>query len=335
MNVFFAEQTRPAGPAECHVSYTRRRDLPPVIGLTLVMATLRTREELRVEAHGAEHHVVDEHRLGLDVEVPRVAEWTAARMAVKASGSWMAATTRILPPQYGHRRASMAQILIKRSAQLMRPGPLGALSTAGVGTMRECRWWCGAKTHGSRVAAGRGQARAPRTSNERMGFEYHGLDAGVAYAAPCLDDGACEARDAESRGLGVPGSCKVDSDCDPTEACKSGVCQPKFDAGHVCLSDDVCARGDCSFGVCSDCDSDADCSSSQFCHASGVRAEKFEGGHLCLFSRECLSGNCASSCRPWPETLHDAVTARKIGQLAVGPGSPLRVITRFARRGRA
>ena len=79
-----------------------------------------------------------------------LSEWTAARIAVIASGSWMAATTRIRPPQWGHFRASMAQTLMRRSAQVIRLGRLGAtgtgLSTAGVGTMRARRWWCGPKT---------------------------------------------------------------------------------------------------------------------------------------------------------------------------------------------
>jgi len=79
-----------------------------------------------------------------------LSEWTAARMAVMASGSWIAAMTLMRPPQKGHFRASMAHTLMRRFPQLMRPGRLGAtgnaLSMGGVGTMRVRSRWCGAKT---------------------------------------------------------------------------------------------------------------------------------------------------------------------------------------------
>jgi hypothetical protein len=38
----------------------------------------------------------------------QLSEWRAARMAVMASGSWMAATGLMRPPQKGHLRASRA-----------------------------------------------------------------------------------------------------------------------------------------------------------------------------------------------------------------------------------
>ena len=80
--------------------------------------------------------------------VDHLSEWTAARMAVMASGSRMAEMTRILPPQKGHLSASIAHTLIRRSAQLMRLGRLGVTGTpqrgqggkpGGVGTIAERR----------------------------------------------------------------------------------------------------------------------------------------------------------------------------------------------------
>ncbi len=67
-------------------------------------------------------------------------EWTAARMAVIASGSWIAAMTRILPPQCGHFRASMVHTLIERSAQLMRPGRFWDHHVTGAAPRAQLRW---------------------------------------------------------------------------------------------------------------------------------------------------------------------------------------------------
>ena len=86
-----------------------------------------------------------------------LSEWTDARMAVMASGSWIAAMTLMRPPQKGHLRASMAHTLMRRSSQLMRPGRLGAmgtrLSAQGVGTISARRVWCGANTPWNRRSA--------------------------------------------------------------------------------------------------------------------------------------------------------------------------------------
>jgi hypothetical protein len=58
--------------------------------------------------------------------VDHSSEWTAAKIAVMASGSWMAAMTRILPPQRGHRRAKRANRsphpVAKRRAQFWDRG---------------------------------------------------------------------------------------------------------------------------------------------------------------------------------------------------------------------
>ena len=86
-----------------------------------------------------------------------LSEWTDARMAVMASGSWMAAMTLMRPPQKGHLRASMAHSLMRRSPQLMRSGHLGAMGTGlsaeGVGTICARTVWCGAKTPWNRRSA--------------------------------------------------------------------------------------------------------------------------------------------------------------------------------------
>ncbi|MEZ4474921.1 MAG: membrane dipeptidase [bacterium] len=115
---------------------------------------------------------------------------------------------------------------------------------------------------------------------------------GLEGVPAALADGSCEARDRESLGLGVPGRCDQAGDCPAGERCIGGACQPRFQAGHLCVGDDECQSGTCRVGVCSDCQRHADCGADAWCDVSGVCVGKWEGGHLCLGAVECQSGQC-------------------------------------------
>lgn len=96
-------------------------------------------------------------------------------------------------------------------------------------------------------------------------------------------------------------------DCSTGDFCGLDLkCQPKLSAGSACLSDSVCANGDCSGGVCLNssgkvpagavCALDrGNCQDGYFCALDLTCSPKIGSGGACLTDGACASGKCAGA----------------------------------------
>eukprot|EP00039_Didymoeca_costata_P015321 m.258733 g.258733 ORF g.258733 m.258733 type:complete len:854 (-) comp16195_c0_seq1:114-2675(-) len=105
--------------------------------------------------------------------------------------------------------------------------------------------------------------------------------------------------------------CAVDGDCASTQYCdKVGTnkCKNKKFVGESCSRDEHCKSDMCPSGIatkCAECLADSDCSSTTYCHKSGVNTceRKRSQGDVCSRGEQCYSNCCKLfsfkvQCRP-------------------------------------